>query len=263
MAIQFDFQMEEHERRLLGNILGCSEEEFDISLSKFGKAAIEEYVRMFLGQKVFTRGADIKEYRLLLLIKTVFDNEIPEEQKVCDLFQMTSTESRSLIRSVMSKYQYELKEAITKTLVDKVSNVIYDESESYYTVDIKTENIVSELNRILGTVDGSLPPIARKKGTVSTYIIRTSALNKLLTCTELKEGILNKTRNTLGSASPEINRRQQIKHYTINTENKMQIHMLEKVASLYSGQAHKITRKENTNEFTIKNETYEFLNQLQ
>lgn len=262
MAIQFDFDLAEHERKLLGNIMGCSEAEFEVSLARFGKAAIEEYVRMFLGQRVFTRGSDIKEYRLLLLIKTVFNNEIPDEQKVCDLFQMTTTESRSLIRSVMSKYQYELKDAITKTLVDKVINANYDEEEYNYTIDIKTENIVSELNRILGTVDGSLPPITKKKGTVSTYSIKGSALIKLLACDDLKKGVVDSAKAMIESAISVKNRRQQISHYTLDTENKSQIHMLGKIATVYSGETHEIERDGNTNTYKIKKETYEYINGL-
>jgi len=37
---------------------------------------------MFIGQQVFTRGADIREYRLFLLIEQPFDAHIPDEQRV-------------------------------------------------------------------------------------------------------------------------------------------------------------------------------------
>lgn len=69
---------------------------------------------MFIGQRVFTRGRDIQEYRLFLLIRGPFGNTIPDDQMVCDLFQ-TTTQSRALVRSVMSKYQYELSQAIILT----------------------------------------------------------------------------------------------------------------------------------------------------
>jgi len=82
----------------------------------YAAGAAEEYARMFLGQRVFTRGSDMREYRLALLIRRAFGNKIPDEQTVCDLFQCTLSQSRALLRAVMSKYQYELSTAINETL---------------------------------------------------------------------------------------------------------------------------------------------------
>jgi hypothetical protein len=85
-------------------------------VAKYADAAAEEYIRMILGQRVFTRGQDIREYRLYLLVKHVFAGKLPTEQQICSLFQTTTTQSRALLRAVMSKYQYELQEAIYDTL---------------------------------------------------------------------------------------------------------------------------------------------------
>jgi hypothetical protein len=48
-------------------------------LEAHANAAVEEYVRMFLGQRVYTRGSDIREYRLLLLIRHALGGRIPSE----------------------------------------------------------------------------------------------------------------------------------------------------------------------------------------
>ena len=50
----------------LARVLGCKPAEFGAVLAPYATAALMEYVMMFLGQKVFTRGSDIREYRLLL-----------------------------------------------------------------------------------------------------------------------------------------------------------------------------------------------------
>src|ERR1039458_7388469 len=98
------------ERDQLAQILACEVSELDQVLSSYGSAALEEYVRMILGQRVFTRGSDILEHRLLLLVKEAFGGRIPDEQRVSALFQLSSTGSRSLIRAVLAKYQYELRD---------------------------------------------------------------------------------------------------------------------------------------------------------
>ena len=100
-------------------------------IAPYAKAAIEEYVRMFLGQKVFTRGSDIREYRLFILIRFAFNNFIPDEQFVCALFQCTLSQSRALLRAVMSKYQYDLSQAIEQTLIKTVRSVELDPNEEY------------------------------------------------------------------------------------------------------------------------------------
>ena len=112
MDIKFEIQTDPQERSLLLSILNCTDNELNARLNKLAIAAFEEFRKMILGQKVFTRGKDMMEYRLFLLIKFLFDGKIPDEQSTCALFQVTANESRSLVRSIMSKYQYELRDTI-------------------------------------------------------------------------------------------------------------------------------------------------------
>lgn len=92
-----------------------------LALEQVGRAALEEYVRMILGERVFTRGSDISEYRLFLLLKHAFANSIPPEVVVCRLFQLTPAGARTLVRNVLAKYQYELREEIRRSLRDVLS----------------------------------------------------------------------------------------------------------------------------------------------
>jgi hypothetical protein len=132
---------------------------------------------MILGQKVYTRINDIKEYRLYLIIKEVFDNKIPDDQKISDLFQTTPTESRALARSIASKYQYELREAINKTLKSIIEKTTKENDKWVFTVNSATK--VEELNRILMSIDGTLPQVKKRRGTVSQYEMENSSYQKL------------------------------------------------------------------------------------
>ncbi|HYM60686.1 MAG TPA: hypothetical protein VEZ11_07320, partial [Thermoanaerobaculia bacterium] len=116
MKITVDLDLSDPETKQLAGTLGCSVKDLPAKLSDSCSAAAEEYARMFLGQKVFTRGSDIQEYRLFLLIRHAFGGSIPDEQHISDLFQTTASQSGSLIRSVMSKFQYELRQVIDATL---------------------------------------------------------------------------------------------------------------------------------------------------
>jgi hypothetical protein len=78
----------------------------------------------------------------------------------------------------MAKYQYDLSEAIGATLTDTVRQITWDEDEKL-SVIINSENLVDALNVALASIDGSLPQVSKKKGTVSTYDVKESSYKKL------------------------------------------------------------------------------------
>jgi hypothetical protein len=254
-SIKFDLSLSKDETNLLKDIIESEQDDLDSSLSVYAKAAFEEYIRMFLGQKVFTRGSDMREYRLFLLIKTVFNRHIPDEQKICDLFQLTLTESRTLIRSVMSKYQYELKEAINNTLIDIIINAKPDDKE--YLIDVKTENLVRELNKILGSISGDSQQINKKVGTITNYIVKPSAYVQLLLYPEFKEGIRAIFIDKLKNADMHSNKKGQIESYTIKTDNFNIIYQLNKM--LDSNIPTIKPMKDIEHVFSIGTKTYEYL----
>jgi hypothetical protein len=176
MSISFDNPIGQTDRTKLAEILGCAPEELEEALEPYARAAATEYVEMFLGLKVFTRGSDIREYRLFLLMREVF-KRLPTEQEVSDLFQTTETQSRSLIRSVMSKYQYELTEVLSKSMKDALEAAAQDqntEEDGDWYITVSSEYIVEALNRLVAQRDGTLTRIVLRKGTASSYVIKPS-----------------------------------------------------------------------------------------
>lgn len=180
MKIKFEVDIDNSEKELLKTITGCAtDDELKDKLNKIGRASFEEMRKMIIGQKVFTRGRDIIEYRLFNLIVYYFERKIPDEQKICDLFQITATESRALIRSIMSKYQYDLKTTILSSLKEEISCLTKEDDAEFYKISIQNLFIKDELNKILGAIDTSLPIIKKENGTISTFIIMPSSYNEL------------------------------------------------------------------------------------
>jgi hypothetical protein len=179
MDVTGTINLSEQEISELAQIIGCEEADIQEHLGMYASAALQEYISMFLGQKVFRRGMDILEYRLFLLIGEAFNNKVPDEPDVCKLFQSTSTEARSLIRSVISKYQYQLKSALDKTIKEILESATRDNDQNPYTVNINSQNVVEELNRQLASIDGSLTPVTKKRGSVSIYEIKASSYTRL------------------------------------------------------------------------------------
>jgi len=180
MKIKFEVDIDNSEKELFKTIMSCStDNELKAKLNKIGRASFEEMRRMVIGQKVFTRGRDILEFRLFNLIAFYFDGKIPDEQKICDLFQITATESRALIRSIMSKYQYDLKETIQNSLKEEIASLTKEEDDEFYRISIQNLFIKDELNKILGSIDNSLPIIEKESKTISIYKIMPSAYKAL------------------------------------------------------------------------------------
>jgi len=182
MPISVSLSLTDDEKNQLAVILGCGLTQLDDVLAAYGSAALEEYTRMFLGQRVFTRGSDILEYRLLVLTKRAFAGQLPDEQRVSALFQKSTTGSRSLIRATLAKFQYELTTELATTMGDVLGKVEPDGNG--WKVVITSETLVEAMNRQLGLLDGTLPQITKRPGTVSSYHIQPSAYGQL--CEHLK-----------------------------------------------------------------------------
>jgi hypothetical protein len=91
--------------------------------SDHAKAALTEYLESYLGRRAFSRGGDILEHRLSLLVKHAFGGKIPTAAQVSDLFQTTLSSSRTLIRNTFSKYRFTLgtvADAAAREVLEKV-----------------------------------------------------------------------------------------------------------------------------------------------
>lgn len=179
MNVTATLELDDDDATELARILACQPNELENTLATHATAALEEYATMFLGQKVFKRGSDILEYRLFLLIKHAFGDHIPDEAQVCRLFQITATESRSLIRSVMSKYQYQLHSAVEHSVVGALTAANQDGDGGPFLVTINNANIIEALNLALADVDGTLKQVSKRRGSVSTYEIAPASYARL------------------------------------------------------------------------------------
>lgn len=179
VARKLSMNLTSKEKEQLVLILGCQEDELEDKISLFQKAASEEYLRMILGKKVFTRGQDMLEYRLFLMIQYVFIDSLPSEQQISALFQTSTAQSRSLLRAVMSKYQYDLQLVVDSTLKAILQNATLIEGGEGYQFTVDSDNVVQTLNRRIAAIDGTLPQVTKVKNSVTTYSIAVSAYKKL------------------------------------------------------------------------------------
>jgi hypothetical protein len=110
-------RLSEEDRTRLASSFGVAESELDELLAGTARAALQEYLDMFLGRRNPPRISDARELRLLLLVLHVFSSGMPATNVVGDLFQLTPAQARTLVRNTRTKFRFELhdrlREAVT------------------------------------------------------------------------------------------------------------------------------------------------------
>ncbi|QKD19519.1 hypothetical protein HGP13_33665 [Mesorhizobium sp. NZP2077] len=133
------------------------------ALANLGKAALREYVEMLLGQSTL-RSPDAREQRLLLLILEANDGAVPGEAKVAQMFNLTRTGARSLIRSVLSRYRLRLAAPIRKAAIQVLQDC-GPENDGFRRVSVGNPVVVEYLNSLLAELNGELKRIAAEART--------------------------------------------------------------------------------------------------
>lgn len=177
--INFKINLSSEEVDLLRQALGCPAAELEKKINGHAKAALLEYVEAYLGRRASGRGQDILEHRLALLIEHAFDRTIPSEVQVSRLFQTTLASSRSLIRSTLSKYRYQLTGAADASAKAALSRAKWNKSANQYEIVEVTANLADHLNLRLAAVDGSLKKVVAVKDTGSNYGIAADSYEAL------------------------------------------------------------------------------------
>jgi hypothetical protein len=143
-------------------------------------AAAEEYVRMLIGQRTFTRGADGLEYRLLLLMNHAFDGRLPSERQVSAFFQITPTRARTLISAVAAKYQYQIEAGIAKTMTEILAQAEgEDGSGDLLLLRCKSDALVRIMKDKVKSLDGNHAQL-RATPRVAEYLIAPSTRDALI-----------------------------------------------------------------------------------
>ncbi|KQM79199.1 hypothetical protein ASE74_01115 [Pedobacter sp. Leaf216] len=171
VQINFQLNLSNDEELLLSKILKCTQIQLPDNLSRIGNAALNEYVKMFTGDKVFTRGKDMLEYRLINLIQSYYQGRIPAEDEISGIFQTSQVESRTMLKAISSKYQYILEAVIKESLKNKLDIDARKNGNSDFRISIDGSFFRDGYNKILARV-ATHAPLVKDNTTTSVYIIK-------------------------------------------------------------------------------------------
>jgi len=163
--------VEEKGREKLAQVLRSTDDkDLDERLERIAKAAVSEYVEMFLGRQMPTRANEVKERRLFHLLKCYFQDRLPTEAEILVMFQLTESAATRLLRDVRVKYradfEAEIENSIRKTL--ESATPYYQD----YRVVIRSESILEELKQVVAVEAPELDQVAKVKNSAGVYEIK-------------------------------------------------------------------------------------------
>lgn len=178
MQITFDIDVSPDDQAKLQALLGVDAAGLPAATAMHAKAALSEYLEAYLGRRAFSRGSDILEHRLSLLIRHAFAGKIPTAAQVSDLFQTTLSASRALIRNTFSKYRFDL-DKVAADAAKAVLEAVTWTGDNSWNAKIAAPNMVELLNRRLLSANPGHKEIVRTQGAIGTYVITDDAYQEL------------------------------------------------------------------------------------
>jgi hypothetical protein len=146
-------------------------EDLAVHLERLAITAMQEYKEMLLGSGLPLRIDEVRQRRLLHLIKFYYRDKIPTEQEVARVFQFTPGQAKVLIRAVLARYRHELGPTIQEMLAEPIQKADWNEDRDEYRIRISSSWVLDALNEMLTGAPQDLARIRRKPGTSSTYVL--------------------------------------------------------------------------------------------
>ncbi|MFO4682035.1 hypothetical protein [Vibrio cholerae] len=184
MEIQFEIDdevFEQEQKELLKKTLKIEEAGVQTAVSKIAKAALNEYLNMLVEGGMPNRADEAKQDRLLYLIQSYFENELPTESQISTIFQLTQSQSKTLLKNTVSRFRHKLDDVLLNTMKNVIESATH--SEAIYLVVINSDVVKDELNMLITQNEPTFKPITKKKGSAGQYEISEDSHDLL--CREL------------------------------------------------------------------------------
>lgn len=107
--------------------------------------------------------------RLFFLLSYYYKDRLPLESEISAIFQLTQSQSATLLRNTISRYRIKIQAYITNTLQAVIKSAKKNEETDHFEMVIKSKIILEELNRIISQQGPLLVQIAKRKGIASLY----------------------------------------------------------------------------------------------
>lgn len=182
--VQFVAALHDEDKSRLRQVLGLSGTASDRSVADslvpFANAALAEYVDQFTGRQLPSRMKDQEQLRLLHITQHAFKGQLPDPDKVADLFQKNSSEARALLRNTATRYRYEL----AKDMNDAAWSVLVHRSKAAgrdeWNVEIRDLALLEYVSEAVRRGPGNPTGIQKSRDEMHVYLFDKPTLEALL-----------------------------------------------------------------------------------
>lgn len=183
MTLSFSFSEEEKDISdeqidlLCDSLKIIDRSELEKSLSKLATASFKEYLEMILGKGIANRADEAKQDRLFYLIKNYFHPYIPGDDEISIIFQLTPTQSKTLLRNTLSRYRTKISRELSTTLKSIHSSAT--KSQNDYHLTISSEVFLEILNQYIARQGPDFSPIRKRHVGNRNYKITSDSYREL------------------------------------------------------------------------------------
>lgn len=165
-----DADFDATQRALVQETLGLKNQaELEAALKRLFKAAALEYVNMFVEKGLASRADEVRQDRLFFLISHYYQNGIPSQIEVASIFQLTQSQSRTLLRNTRSRYRTKVSAQVKAAAKRVVADAKKNKSSGNWEMLIPSEVIREELNLLVARKQPTFKPVHLKKDSAAQY----------------------------------------------------------------------------------------------
>ena len=175
-----DSELSVADQALISDCLGLTgNNELKGALARLSKTAFMEYIKMFKEKGLPTRADEVQQERLFFLLNHYFQNRLPGENEISSIFQLTQSQSRTLLRNTKSRYRTKIKDLIKNTLRTTLISENQPVDDNPIEFGCTSQSTIEELNSIVSQKGPTLQPIEKIRGQASEYSCAVSTYNLL------------------------------------------------------------------------------------
>lgn len=164
-----DEEFEKNQKELVKKTLKIEDAGIQEALNKIGKASLTEYLTMLVEGGMPSRADEAKQDRLLYLIESYFCDSLPTESQISTIFQLTQSQSKTLLKNTVSRFRNKLDYVLANTMRAVLEAA--EHSNNTFLAVISSEVVKDELNMLITQNEPTYKPIIKRKGSAGQYEI--------------------------------------------------------------------------------------------
>lgn len=160
---------EQEQKEPVKKTLKISDTEIAHALQRIAKASLTEYLKMLVEGSMPSRADEAKQDRLLYLIQSYFGQTLPTESQISTIFQLTQSQSKTLLKNTVSRFRNQLDEILQHSMRAVIESA--EHAQTVYLVVISSDVIRDELNMLITQNEPTFKPIIKRKGSAGQFEI--------------------------------------------------------------------------------------------